>query len=90
MSFKDELIERVAQTRAPYLWDGKFADVLNRSKHFTAEQASEAVEAKRKDHLVEAEEYIKLILPLVLHELDIAVREYRIEQAIIDLRAEWL
>lgn len=90
MSFKDELIEQVAQARAPYLWDGQFADVLNRSKHFTAEQASEAVEAKRNEHLAEAEEYIKLILPLILNELDTAVREHRIEQALIDLRAEWL
>lgn len=69
MSFKDDLLEEVAKATHPHLWNNKLEDALNRSRHFTAEQAAVSVEQKRTDTKDIVAFYLTAALPLLLNEI---------------------
>ena len=60
-------IEAAARAEAPHLWNGKFEVTLLRWSRilFTPEQAAEAAEQKRQEHLARAETYLTAAAPIM-------------------------
>lgn len=80
-------IEVAARAEAPHLWNGKFEATLLRLNRipFTPEQAAEAAEQKRQEHLARAETYLTAAAPIMRAEV---LRDFKaLTQVAVDMAA---